>query len=114
MADISLADQIDDAIERMIAEPSFAARAVDLDISQLLGIAAELRFLPDPGFRATLKAELLGQERRVPSAARVDARQPSQDPRQDQRREPSGAPLDNILPTLFLPTLFRDGYSSYP
>jgi len=105
MADISPADQIDDAIERLIAEPDSAPPKVDLKVGQLLGIAEELRFLPDSEFRATLKAELLGQKRRVPSAAHVDIRQQ----RQDRGREPRGAQLDSILPTLF-----RTGNGSYP
>ena len=47
MASISVADQLDDAIEMMIAEGDSTPR-VDLRISELLGIAEELRFLPDP------------------------------------------------------------------
>ena len=73
MASISVADQLDDAIEMMIAEADSTPK-VDLRISELLGIAAELRFLPDPEFRAALKAELLGQNHAVPVAAHVEIR----------------------------------------
>ena len=59
MSNASLADQLDDAIERIITEPVSAAAKVDLKMAALLGIASELRLLPDPRFRAALKAELL-------------------------------------------------------
>ncbi len=74
MASNSLADQLDDAIEMMIAEPDSAPPKVDLRIDELLGIAADLRLLPDPEFRATLKAELLGQSYAVPVVASVNVR----------------------------------------
>ncbi len=61
MSSLSLADQLDDAIDMMIAEPDSAPPKVDLNIGELLGIAAELRLLPDPAFRTALKAQLLGQ-----------------------------------------------------
>ncbi len=63
MSNASLADQLDDAIETMIAEPdstlNSAAAKGDLKLGALLGIASDLRLLPDPRFRAALKAELL-------------------------------------------------------
>src|SRR6266496_1342661 len=97
MASNSLADQLEDAIEMMIAEPDSAPPMVDLRIGELLGIAADLRFLPDPEFRATLKAELLGQSHAVPVTASVNVR------RELTKRVPArrDAKLDEILPTLF-------------
>src|SRR6266700_3578845 len=103
MASISLADQLDDAIEMMIAEPDSAPPKVDLKIGELLGIAAELRLLPDPAFRAALKAELLGQNHTVPAAAHVDMYRPVLE---QARRD---AKADEILPTLF-----GAGYGNYP
>ncbi len=82
MASISVADQLDDAIEMMILEADSMPPKVDLKIGELLGIAAELRFLPDPEFRAALKAELLGQNHAVPVAAACrnsDERQENRD-----------------------------------
>jgi protein TonB len=104
MASISLADQLQDAIEMMIAEPESAPPKVDLNISELLGIAAELRLLPDPGFRAALKAELLTAKRpglTTPVAVPVPARN-NRRVRSDQRAED------------ILPTLFGTGYGAYP
>src|SRR5271170_5044584 len=97
MANISLADQLDDAIEMMIAEPDSAPSKVDLKISELLGIAAELRLLPDPAFRAALKAELLGQNAAVPVVERLDPNQNAGERAQGRQ----DTKVEEILPTLF-------------
>jgi periplasmic protein TonB len=97
MASTSMADQLEDAIEMMIAEPDSAPPKVDLKIAELLGIAAELRLLPDPEFRTELKAELLGQNYAVPVAANVDIRRETGEQGQARR----DLKLDEILPTLF-------------
>lgn len=97
MVNISIADQLDDAIEMMIAEPGSAPPRVDLKIGELLGIAAELRLLPDPAFRAALKVELL--ELRV--AARTAVTRVEREPAQNR---------DEAI----LPTLFGAGYGNYP
>jgi protein TonB len=97
MSSISLADQLEDAIEVMIAEPDSSPPRVGLKIGELLAIAAELRLLPDPEFRATLKAELLGEHPTLPVTTHLDISQQapqSRPARQDAR-------LDEILPTLF-------------
>jgi TonB family protein len=96
MANISLADQLDDAIEMMLAEPDSAPPRVDLKIGELLGIAAELRLLPDPAFRAALKAELLGQSTVTTTPTMVERR-----------------PARNAEEAI-LPTLFGAGYGNYP
>ena len=104
MASISVADQLDDAIEMMIAEGDSTPK-VDLRISELLGIAAELRFLPDPEFRAALKVELLGQNHAGPVAAHVEIRR--------QARQQGQARLDTKVDEI-LPTLFGTGDGTYP
>jgi len=103
MANISLADQLEDAIEMMIADPDSAPPIVDLKIGGLLGIAAELRLLPDPSFRAALKAELLGKDRPASVAAQ----------RQPLVLMPAPAHRNTRIDEI-LPTLFGVGYGSYP
>ncbi len=103
MTNISFADQLDDAIEMMIAEPLSVPPKIDLKIIELLAIAAELRLLPDPEFRAALKAELLGQNQALP-VAQVDAR-----PRPEQGQVRRKAKVDQVLPSLF-----GVGYGIYP
>jgi protein TonB len=104
MASISLADQLDDAIEMMIAEPDSAAPKVDLKIGDLLGIAAELRLLPDPQFKAALGATLAGQSSRdtsLHSPANSNGSRARSSARVQQEKD-------------LLPTLFGAGWGSYP
>jgi TonB family protein len=72
MPNASLADQLDEAIERMIAERVFAPAKMEVECSELLGVAAALRLLPDPEFRAALKAELFAQGPPAAVAAHLD------------------------------------------
>jgi periplasmic protein TonB len=102
MASISLADQLQDAIEMMIVEPDSAPPKVDLNIGELLGIAAELRLCPDPEFRAALKAELFGQRQAAPVAVVAIDSPANIQLRHDTR-------VQEVLPTLF-----GAGYGSYP
>jgi len=97
MASISLADQLEDAIELMIAKPDSAPPKVDLKIGELLGVAAELRLLPDPKFRAALKTELHRQHRTVAVTTHLEIRQQASQRRQSWR----DARFDEILPALF-------------
>src|SRR5277367_6928051 len=97
MHNTSLADQLEDAIATMIAEPESALPVDDLKIGSLLGIAVELRLLPDPAFRAALKAELMGQ----PIAATTAVTRVARERALDQEET-------------ILPTLFRAGNGNYP
>jgi periplasmic protein TonB len=97
----SLANQLDDAIEMMIAEPDSAPPKIDLNIGELLGIAAELRLLPDPAFRATLKAQLLGPSYATP----IDIRRRSI-AEERARQVPMVDPI--------LPSLLGAGDGTYP
>jgi periplasmic protein TonB len=105
MASKNLADRLEDAIEIMIAEPDDPSLELDSDISELLGIAAEIRLIPDPGFRAALKAELIEAMRAAPVVSEMEA-----------------APViaqgiieyENSTLAEILPTLFGAGYGNYP
>ena len=105
MASISLADQLEDAIEMMIAEPKSAPPKVDFKIGELLGIAAELRLLPDPKYKAALKAELLGPRRAVSFATSVNVSRELTNGALARR----DAELDEMMPTLF-----GSGDATYP
>jgi TonB family protein len=105
MASISLADQLEDAIDLMIAEPDSAPPRIDLKIGELLGIAAELRLLPDPEFRVALKAELLGRHHTAPVAGHLDMSLQASQSRQAWR---------DARPGEILPTLFGAGDGTYP
>lgn len=84
MSSTSLADQLEDAIAIMIAEPKAAPPKADLAIGELLKVAADLRLLPDPRFKSALMAELLPDE---PSAAISVAARAWATSRQDRSRK---------------------------
>jgi PhnB protein len=54
----SLIDQLDQAINALLAEPDATLPAADSELLPLLSIAAELRQLPRENFKARLKADL--------------------------------------------------------
>jgi uncharacterized glyoxalase superfamily protein PhnB len=65
MAKNSLAEQLDRAIEAMIAQPGGSFPSVDSKVEPLLRLAADLRELPGEGFKARLSSDL---ERRATMA----------------------------------------------
>jgi protein TonB len=94
MPNASLADQLDEAIERMIAQPVFAPAKMEVEGSELLAVAAALRLLPDPEFRAALKAELFAPGPPAAVAAHLDRILP-EPPHGMARRH---AKVDQLLP----------------
>jgi protein TonB len=65
MTNLSIADQLEQSIEILLAHPESKPVAASLAVRELLGIAAELRFLPSPEFKAQLKINLLQQAQNV-------------------------------------------------
>ncbi|MBS1851270.1 MAG: energy transducer TonB [Acidobacteria bacterium] len=93
----TLADQLDHAIDSLLAQPEAAPPVVDLEVAEILGIAAELRMLPSPEFKSQLKAELLqGAAGKARTAL------------------PTGNGGKAALHETFLPTLLGEGYGGYP
>jgi PhnB protein len=58
MANVSLAEQLDEAVTAIIADPDHALPSVNASIAALLRVAGELRDLPRADFKARLKADL--------------------------------------------------------
>jgi PhnB protein len=54
----SLAEQLNEAVEAMMADPNAPSTATDPRLTELLQIAADLRHLPTEEFKARLKADL--------------------------------------------------------
>ncbi len=90
MNNASAYDQLDRAIDALVTNPELAPARVDPSICELAEIAAELRNMPRPGFKAQLKADLM--ERAGRAAGRVLEMPPAQ----------------------VLPTLFSAGDGGYP
>lgn len=59
MSSISVIDQLDDAIGILMMDPDTPVPHADVDIREMIALAAELRALPNPEFRTQLKAELM-------------------------------------------------------
>jgi TonB family protein len=59
MSEMTLIDQLDDGIEALMVGGD--AGDCDPAIGELLAVATELRAMPDPGFKARLKADLLDE-----------------------------------------------------
>jgi periplasmic protein TonB len=59
MSSPALIEQLDNAINELFTDSDVAIPHVDATLGELLGVAAELRFLPNADFRSQLKASLL-------------------------------------------------------
>ena len=58
MANLSLIEQLDQAVEALIANPAASLPRVEAEVASLLRIAAELRDLPRADFKTRLKNDL--------------------------------------------------------
>src|SRR5258708_17185511 len=105
-------DELDQAIDQMLAEPNGSDRlngpddpeAVQLgaraEISELLDVAGDLRYLPRPDFKMRLKAELEWQ-----------SWSPGPNPRLESPSPRSKSLADEAE---IMPTLSGGGYGLYP
>ncbi len=109
MSNTSLMDQLDAGIEALLAGADSEPAAADPVVAELLAIAAELRTLPVPEFKARFKADLLDQAMigHTVSAGLDEATAES-------RRLLEGAPRDPAVTWDILPTLFDSGHGMYP
>ena len=54
-------EELDRAIDVMIADPDANLSSIDLEMAELMSIAADLRHMPSPTFRVELRTALVGQ-----------------------------------------------------
>ena len=69
MAKGKLIEQLNDAVEALVAKPNAPLPNVDPRLGAILRIAGELRDLPRADFRSRLKAELAAESKEVESSA---------------------------------------------
>jgi len=69
MAKGKLIEQLNDAVEALVAKPNASQPNLDPRLGAILRIAGELRDLPRADFRSRLKAELAAQSKEVESSA---------------------------------------------
>jgi len=60
MNSFSIADELDQAVNNVLGGMETVAVNTELEIGELVAIASELRDLPEPGFKAQLKAQFTG------------------------------------------------------
>lgn len=105
MSEIVLTEQLDQAIEVMLRTPGAPLAATDLQVAELLGIAAELRALPRAEFKAKL-AEELEQEASMSSAVKEARESDDQPPRSRVSPIPEG--FRTVTPYLVVPDVHAE------
>ena len=99
MNNLSFYDELDQAIDQIIAHPEATPASTQPTVAELLDIASDLRHLPRPDFKMRLRVELQWQA----MGNKVI---------KDQDVAPAGKP--QLVQTDILPTLFGKGYGTYP
>src|SRR5436305_1012203 len=94
----NISDELDQAIEQMLAEPDGEKPSVQEEVGELLDIASDLRHLPRPDFKMQLKAELEWQ-----------SWSPTARPRSTPSARRAAGANANVMPTLA-----GNGYRLYP
>ena len=104
MSNLSVYDELDQAIDQMLAAPEAAAGNREPKVRELVELAWELRDLPRANFRTRLKLELEWEATGRAVSATADA---------DRHRQPAlGA--SQALPSLFEKALFEKTWAGYP
>lgn len=101
-------EQVDSAIDVLLSDPDVAIPNADSEIAELLGLAAELRSLPRPGFRAQLKFELMERVYAEAGVERPELRVLDSLADRPQVTKQARQTQEQILPTLF-----GQGYGIY-
>lgn len=108
MSSAPVIDQLDEGIEALLARTDSELPGSDPIVAELLALAAELRTLPDPEFKALLKADLVEQ---AAMGYAVHARVNS---RTVEAIRPGRGAGRQATPLEILPTLFGSGHGLYP
>lgn len=99
MNNLSFYDELDQAIDQIIADPEATPAGMQPAVAELLDIASDLRHFPRPDFKMRLRVELQWQA----MGNKVI---------KDQDAAAAGKP--QLVQTEILPTLFGKGYGAYP
>ena len=95
MDNLSLIEQLDQAIEALIANPNAPLASADADVASLLRVAVELRELPREDFKARLRADLERSSMSTKAQPATETPQPQQTAAKPIRKE-----LHTITPYL--------------
>ncbi|HET9284405.1 MAG TPA: energy transducer TonB [Candidatus Angelobacter sp.] len=103
MSNLPIADELDQAIEQMLATPELARRGSGQEVEELLAVAADLRDLPRDNFKTRLRLELEWE---------AAGRTVTADAAQTEKRMPAMQPAS--ANTASLPGLFGKAWRGYP
>ncbi|HEY2394153.1 MAG TPA: energy transducer TonB [Candidatus Angelobacter sp.] len=103
MSNVSMYDELDQAIEQMLAAPDAPLTQLDGSIGELAALAAELRYLPRANFKTRLRLELEWEAAGRAVSAPAEQGHPAQP-----------VVATQILPGLFEKTLFGKRWDGYP
>jgi periplasmic protein TonB len=109
MSDMPVIDQLDEGIEALLARTDSELPVSNPTVAELLALAAELRSLPNPEFKAFLKADL-GEQ--AATGHGVHAHMNSRTA--EAIRPARDAERDTTPPPEILPTLSDMGHELYP
>src|SRR6266567_6303720 len=107
MSRTSVIDQLDKGIEALLSSAGGEAPVSDTEVAELLALAAELRALPRPDFKAELKAGLLEETMSI-------AYTPSTSDNVSTKAIAKRGRKANSLQSEILPALAGSGYGLYP
>src|SRR5580765_154511 len=107
MSKTSAIDQLDKGIEALLSSADREAPVSDTEVAELLALAAELRALPRPDFKAELKAGLLEETSIAYTPSTSDNVMTTAIAERGRR-------ADSRVPSVVLPTLAGSGYGLYP
>ena len=115
MNSFSIADEFDHAVNNVLTGVETVGVNGDLEIGELVGIALELRDLPEPLFKAQLKASLTGHPVVEPYGAGACSGSRPFDPRTLSPRDKSRLHTVSLeSQSAILPSLFRMTSDGYP
>lgn len=103
-----LIEHLDSAIDALLNESGGTIPDVEVQVAELLGVAAELRTLPRPDFRSQLKFELMESAYAASGMVQPELRVLDAVAARPQVRKPIRPTEEQILPTLF-----GCGYGAY-
>src|SRR5690242_3784665 len=101
MSSPAMIEQLDAGIDVLLTDDDAAISNVDADVAELLGIAAELRTLPDGDFRSQLKVSLMESALQTSTSGESQVMASAVIGGETNTQRPIVSSKEPILPTLF-------------
>lgn len=105
MNNISVYDELDQAIDQMLAASEVALTHREANVGELVELASDLRYLPRANFKTRLRLELEWEAAGRTVSATADAQ---------KQRQPGQSGKDTDVASQILPSLFGKTWAGYP